>query len=222
MSPTLQLLRKDFLLLARSRALVTGVTFFALVLVVVASFSFRAIGVSEFQLRAVLPGVLWMTMLFVSTILLHELFLPERQQSALKGLLLARADGGVLYFTKLFVGLSFLLVVQTGIFIVAQLLFGLPLPVTAWIILALGAVGMTALGTLLAGVSTASRSREILFPILFFPLLLPQGGIGVELLRQALLGEAIDIFGFFPLFLFGSDVIFVALGYVLFEFVIRE
>lgn len=219
------LIQKEARLFLRSRQWAVGLLVFALVLVVLCSFAFRRVGYGQAELRDLTPGILWTIFLFCGIVALSSSFLPEEELDAITGLLLTPADPAAMFLAKLIANVSVVFAVETLVIVLHSLFFGIDLfPVLPELMLLvlLVSIGFASLGTLFAAVAVAVRGRELVLPLMLFPLSLPLLAGAVFLTRAVLLTGAIPYRDFWFLLVVGFDVISVALSYSLFEFVVRE
>lgn len=225
MKTLLSLLRKDLLTLRRAPQFVVGVLFFSLLLVVVASFSLRQIGYGPDEMLRMVPGTFWMIILFASILALNHSFAAERENDALQRLMMTSVDPALVFLSKWGVNVLLIWSVQFVVFLALGILFSLDLgPDILPLVLAscLGSVGFVALGTLFAGMAAATRGRELLLPIVLYPVSLPALAGGVGLVQGVLELHRLPTETFwFPLVV-GYDVIALVLGVVLFDAVVRE
>ena len=165
--------RKDLVVEARSRELIYTTVFFAMACVLVFAFSFVRDGRAPEDAAA---GILWVAIAFSGTLALGRAFERERQAETLRALLLAPIERAAVYLGKLvgllvlMAGLELLLVPVVG------LLFGAPLGRAPWFLAALlaaGTLGFAAVGTLLAAMLVRAHSRDVLLPILLYPIAVP-------------------------------------------------
>ena len=165
--------RKDLIVEARSRELAYTTVFFSMACVLVFAFSFVREGRAPEGIGA---GILWVAIAFSGTLALGRAFERERQAETLRALLLAPVERASLYLGKL-VGLVILMAAVEIILVpVIALLFGAPLghaPLLLAALLALGTIGFAAVGTLLAAMLVRAHSRDVLLPILLYPLAVP-------------------------------------------------
>jgi heme exporter protein CcmB len=169
-----QIAVKDFRVESRSRELVFTTLFFALTSVLVFAFSFV-------QVDGTVPvgaasGILWVTLAFAGTIALTRTFEREREHDTLRGLLLSPVPRTAVYLGKLFGVVLLLLAIQTLIVPLTGLFFQAPIARSAgWLILMLvtGALGFAAVGTLFAAMLVRARSRDVLLPLVLFPIVVP-------------------------------------------------
>lgn len=219
------LLKKDMQCLVRSPHVVVATFFFALVVVVVASFSFRRVGISGEELKAITPGVLWIVFLFTAVIGLNYSFVPERSRRALQAVLLSPVSSMAVYAAKVITNLLFLLLVQSFVLAAHGLLFGAELfPVYAelFFLSLLVSLGFVSLGTLLAAIAAMSQGKELVLPLLLFPLTIPLLAGAVFTSRVVLETGGIPWSSFWFVLIIVWDVIAVTLSVVLFDYAVRD
>jgi heme exporter protein B len=217
----LAVLWKDLLVEWRSRDRVAAMAVFALLVVVI--FQFAAPPGATPESRAHLPGLLWVAWVFSAVLGLNRAFALELENDAWSGLALAPADRGWIYLGKALAGLAVLLVVQAlsaGAFALAfDLPLGGVLPRFAAVAL-LGAIGVSAIGTLFAAVSARTRYREAMLPLLLLPLLVPVVLAAVRSTAAVLEQQPLPAG---PLrVLLVTDAVFLILSFVCFEYVLDE
>jgi heme exporter protein CcmB len=216
-------IRKDLLIEIRSREILYTTLFFAVACVLVFAFGFVRYGRAIEQAAA---GILWIAIAFSGTLALGRAFERERHNETLRALLLAPVDRPALYVGKL-LGLVLLLVaVETVVAPLVALMFQAPLFAHPWLMLSLllsGTVGFAAVGTLFAAMLVRARSRDVLLPILLYPITVPVIIAGVRG-TAALLQPEVDLpmarawlsmLGFF-------DVVFITLALWTFEPLMTE
>lgn len=212
---------KDLLVELRSRELIAGTAVFSFLVLLVFGFAFDLRGS---QAQAVVPGMLWVTVLFAAMLGMARTFQSELENSALDGLLASPVDRGALYLGKLASNLVFTLAVALLVLLAAGLMFNVvAVGAGSLVVLALGTVGIVAVSTVLAAATVRSRARELLLPLLAVPLLVPViiGGVEELALAFAVATEAAARPPW-PGLLAAFDIIFVAAGYLAFAFVIEE
>jgi heme exporter protein B len=166
-------LRKDVAIEAKSWELLTTTLFFALSCVVIFAFAFVKEGRAIEDAAA---GILWIAIAFSGTLALGRTFERERYGETLRALLLAPAPRAALYVGKLLgmlalLGLAELLLVPLVALLFQAPLFGSPLLLLA--LLTEGTLGFCAVGTLFAAMLVRARSRDVLLPILLYPIIIP-------------------------------------------------
>jgi heme exporter protein A len=211
---------KDLVGELRSRDVVPPVAVFALLVLVLFGLTLPPVAAVP---PLVAPTVLWVALVFGSTLGLARTLGAEVDSGGMTGLLLSPADRGALFVAKWLGGLIFGGVVAAVLLPLVAAWLGLPARSLAALagVLLLGLVGWVAAGTLLAAMAASTRTRELLLPVLLFPLVLP-------LLMPAVLASGQVIQGqppaawVQPLVLMAAyDVIFFVLGFLLFPVVVE-
>lgn len=211
---------KDVLGDFRRRATLTAMLFFAIAVLVVFQAAFDP---DRAEAQRLLPGLLWVTVLFTSLVGLERVFQAEEEDGCLEGLLLSPLPRGVLFLGKWWGNLALTLLVELLLLPTLLVLFN----VDAWTklpallgILVLGTLGLTALGVLLAALTRAARSRETLLALLLLPLVAPLLISGVQAVG-ALLEELPGLDAWLKL-LSIFDVVFLALAPWAFGWLVEE
>ena len=172
--------RKDLVIEARSRELAYTTLFFAVSVVLVFSFSFVVDGV---PLTDAAAGILWVAIAFSGTLALGRTFERERQADTLKALLLSPVERPAVYLGKLAGVLLLMLVVEAFVVPLVGLLFQAPLDRAPLLLIALlltGTLGFAAVGTLFAAMLIRAHSRDVLLPVLLYPITVPLVIAGVR------------------------------------------
>jgi heme exporter protein B len=206
----------------RSREMLSSMLLFALLIVVLFHFAFES---DREGMRRIAPGMLWMAFVFAGVLGLNRSFASEKDRGGLAGLLLAPVDRSAIYLGKMLSNLCFLGVVELVTFPVFSLLLDVPLlgvaPEIA-LVAFLGTVGYTAVGTLFAGMSANARMREVMLPMLLFPVEVPVLLGAIRATGEAITRGSLDgVRGWLNL-MGAFDILFIAAGLVLFEFVLEE
>jgi heme exporter protein B len=164
---------KDLRIELRSREIVYTMAFFAALLVVVFSFAFTR---ERALIPSVVPGIVWASVAFAGTVGLGRAFDREREGDTMRALLLAPASRLSVFFGKL-VAIALLVLAVTAIVVpVAALLFDAPLfdqPVPLLVVLVLGAIGFALVGSVFAAMLLRVRGRDVLLPVVLYPILVP-------------------------------------------------
>lgn len=173
MRPTAALLRKELRLEWRTREAVPAMALFSVTTFVVFHFGLQRDAVAG----ALAAGVLWVTLLFAAMLGANRLFVSDVEDGALEGVLLAPVDRTAVYLAKATAFLAFLAIVELVAVPAFYVLLLGPAALDAvpglLAVLALADVGIAVTGTLVAGLATQTRSRDLLGPLLGLPLLLP-------------------------------------------------
>jgi heme exporter protein CcmB len=215
--------RKDLLIEARSKEILFTTLFFAISCVLVFAFGFVREGRA---LDDVAAGILWIAIAFSGTLALGRAFERERQSETLRALMIAPIPRAALYLGKLLGVLLLLASVEAVIVPLVSLMFRAPLfghPLLTLGLLATGTIGFAAVGTLFAAMLVRARSRDVLLPVLLYPITIPVIIAGVRG-PAALLQAEVDL----PMarlwlsMLVFFDVVFVTLSLWTFEPVMTE
>jgi heme exporter protein B len=211
---------KDLAAEWRSRELLSAMLVFALLVIFLFNFALEL----DAQARAsVTSGVLWVTFIFAGTLGLNRSLAVEKDRGCLDGLLLAPVDRTAIYAGKALSNLIFMLLVAAIVLPVYSLLYNINLfrPGLLLVIL-LGSTGYAAVGTLLASMSIQARTRDILLPILLFPIALPLLVAAVKASSGFLQGQAWGELAHWLNLLAAYDVIFIAAAFMVFDFIVEE
>jgi len=176
--------RKDLVVEARSRELAYTTLFFALSCVLVFSFALVHGAESPGADRAtdaafhsqLAAGILWVSIAFSGTLALGRTFERERQSETLRALLLAPVEHAAVYLGKLVTLLVLMFGVDLVVLPVVGFLFDAPLGAAPGLLLgviAAGTLGFAAVGTLFAAMLVRAHSRDVLLPILLYPIAIP-------------------------------------------------
>jgi len=222
LSQSYLLLRKDLLLELRRRDSVLTMFFFGTLLLFVFHFSFD---VAPDKMADMAPALLWLAFLFTGTLGLAQLFQAERENHCLDALLLSPLDRGALFLAKSGFNLLLMILVELVVMPLFWVLFNL----TSWnllpqlfLVTLLGTVGFCVLGTIMSAITLRARARELLLPLVLFPLMIPVLLATIRcmetILRTGTFGDA----GPWLRLLFGFDVIFLTLGVLIFDWVIES
>ncbi len=214
------IVQKDLAAEFRSRELLSAMLVFSLLVILIFNF---ALELDIKTRQSVTAGVLWTTFAFAGTLGLNRSMAVEKDRGCMDGLLLAPVDRSAIYFGKAISNLAFMLIVEAIVLPVYSVLYNVNLFRFDLIgVILLGSVGYTAVGTLLAAMSVQTRTRDVLLPILLFPVVIPVLLSAVKasggLLSGAEMSEIMT-----PLnILIVYDVIFIAIAFMVFDYVVEE
>lgn len=221
MSQLLSALRKDLLLQWRTRTQLLAVfTFGASTLLL---FSF-AIGPNAEALRLHAAGFLWLSLLLSSTLTLAESFQSEMEDRALEGLLLLPADARALYYAKALLNFLQLLLLGFGLVPIMVVLYdaATPRPLELALVIALGAAGLSAPGTLYSAMTSQARAKQTLLPLLLFPLIVPVLLAAVKATSLLILGDPMGQLWSWAQLLLAFDLLHWSLCGLLFGRVVED
>ena len=213
---------KDFVTELKTRELLSAMFIFALLVILIFIFS---INLSIVKASEVGPGILWVAFLFAGTIGLNRSFMLEKENGCLMGLMLAPADRTAIYFGKLISNLIFLSIMELFILPLFMIFFNIDLlshlgPLL--IVVFLGTLGFCALGTLLSSLSSNLKTREIMLPILLYPLLIPIVIGAVRMTGQILDGvELFDMMKWIGLTA-SFDIIYIGVSIMTIDHILEE
>ena len=212
------ILWKDVRYELRSKQNWTGMGMFALLVLVVFNFTFD---LRVDNKTAVAPGALWVAFIFASMLGLSRTIAAEREQGSLDRLLLCPVDRKAIYLAKLVGNILFIGIVELIALPVFAALFNVPLFVGALLpIVFFGTVGIATVGTLVSVMAAATRARELLLPILVFPLVVP---VVISAVRatEALLVPIANQPPWLGLMI-AFDVIFLSVSMLMFQYIVEE
>ncbi|HZO72987.1 MAG TPA: heme exporter protein CcmB [Ktedonobacteraceae bacterium] len=212
------ILWKDIRYEIRSKQTWLGMGLFALLILVVFNFTFD---LRVDNKAAVAPGALWVAFIFASLLGLGRTITAEREHGSMDRLLLCPVDRKAIYLAKLLGNLLFIGVVEVVALPVFAALFNVPLLVGGLIpIVLLGTIGIAIVGTLFSAMAAATRARELLLPILVFPLIVP---IVISAVRasESLLAPSVNEPPWLSLMI-AFDIIFLSISMLTFQYVIEE
>ena len=216
------LLGKDLLIEWRTRARLNALVFFAFATLLLFSF---ALGPDTKLLERNAGGYLWLAILFASVLALGESFRVEQENACLDGLRLAPADARAIFLSKA-VGNALLLVALGALLVpVMVALYGVRLALAPWelgLVLVLGCMALSAPGTIYSAISSNARARDVLLPLLLFPLIVPALLAASKATTLVLQGDPMHQLNSWYGLLGGFNLIFWGLGFALFPRVIED
>jgi heme exporter protein B len=214
---------KDLAIEWRSREIAYTTLFFAVSCVLVFAFGFVREGRAVQDAAA---GILWIAIAFSGTLAIGRAFERERQNETLRALLVSPVDRPALYVGKLAGVLVLLAAVECVIVPLVAIMFGgsfFAEPLLMVGLLLLGSVGFTAVGTLFAAMLMRSRSRDVLLPILLYPITVPVIIAGVRGTAALLQPEpAVAMARLWGAMLLCFDLVFITLALWTFEAVMSD
>jgi len=216
---TWAVVRKDLAAEWRSRELLGAMLVFALLVILVFNFTLQL----DLPTRAAAtPGVLWVTFAFAGTLGLNRSWAVERERGAWEGLLLAPVDRSAIYLGKTLGSLIFMGILEALVLPIYSALYNINLfQPGLLIVVLLGSVSYISLGTLLAALAIQTRARDVLLPILLFPVVLPVLISAVNASSGFLAAAPMDQIWPWLNLLVACDIIFPTAGSLLFEYVVE-
>ena len=222
MKTIISIVRKDFISEFRSRDMFISMFTFSLIIIFVFNL---VLDLTSNIKNIVSPAVLWITFLFSGSIGLSRSYSLEKESEAIKGLLLAPVDRSLIYMGKFFSNLIFLLIIEIITIPIFIILFNYDFSIKIieiMLVIFLGTIGFSSVGTLFSAISLNTRLREVLLPILYFPIIIPVLLNAVRITRSLLSGESLSSNSSSLQVLIAFDIIFLSAGILLYEYVIEE
>ena len=214
---------KDLRIEGRRRDNVAAAAMYAIVCLLIFNFALDAPGTDAARL---VPGLIWVTITYGATVGFGRTFAQEHERGNLDALLAAPLDRSVLYAAKLLGNLALTAVLIVLTVALTTIFFTVAFaPLALLLSLALGTLGLAAAGTLLSALAAQTRAREVLLPVLLFPITVPALLAAVHSTAAALQGRmAWGGAGDAPWLhlLIAFDLIYVVLSWLVFEFALEE
>jgi ABC-type transport system involved in cytochrome c biogenesis, permease component len=183
-----------------------------------------ALGPDAQALRDAAAGTVWLAALFAGVLAFNRSYQVELDGGALEQLVLYPGSRRSIFAGKLLANFAFVALMLAIVVVVGIVLFQVRIP-PAWPtlvgILLLGAIGLVTLGTFYAAMASRSRAREVLLPLLLFPMLVPVLLAAMEATKALLGGNVMGDAGAWARLLAGFDVIFLLATFLAFESVIE-
>lgn len=217
---TFAVIAKDLAGELRSRELLSAMLVFALLVILIFNF---ALELDVKTRETVTAGVLWVTFAFAGSLGLNRSMAMEKDRGCMDGLLLAPVDRSAIYFGKMIGNLFFMLLVEAIVLPLYSILYNTNLFQIGFLgVVFLGSLGYVAVGTLLATMTVQTRTRDVLLPILLFPLAIPVLIASVKASMGYLQGLEMEAIRPWLNLLIVYDTIFIAVAFMVFDFVVEE
>ena len=216
----LAIISKDLVAEFRTKENLSAMLVFSLLVLVIFNFAFELQGVDITVLGS---GILWVAFTFSGILGLGRSFAAEKDKGSLEGVMLSPVDRGAVFLGKAVSNFLFITVMEA----VTLPLFALlnnagfnGFPLILYIVM--GTIGFAAMGTLLSAVASSTKMREVMLPILLFPVSIPLLMAVVKLTSSALQNRSFDDVSNWFSILLVYDVIFVVVAFWVFEYVVEE
>ncbi len=213
---------KDILSELRTKEMLSSMLIFCLLVIVIFRIAFEP---GSECLKEVIPGMLWVAFTFAGTLGLNHSMIAEQENGCMQGLLLCPIDYSAIYAGKLIGNILFILLSEIIILPLVAVLYNvslLPALGELIVIIGLSTIGFSAVGTLLSAMAVNTRTREVLLPILLFPVVVPVLIAAVKTTTHVLQGGAWEQIALWIKLLIGYDVIFLVVSFLVFEYVVGE
>ena len=216
------LVRKDLLLELRTKEIIIPMFAFGLAIILIFALSFNA---SQAINHTFSPGLLWIIILFISSLGLHRMFVLEKEFDAFALSLAAPIDRGLIFLSKVISGTILLLIAEVMIIPPFLIFLNLSIP-DNWIIMVLilfiGDLGIMSIGAIVSGLSMRAKLSEVLLPILFFPLVSPHIIACVKATNYWFKGIAFINWQFWIYLMISFVIIFFLIGFMIFDYITEE
>lgn len=213
---------KDILSELRTKEMIFSMLVFSLMVTVIFNFSFE-IGSAFIQEAA--PGMLWMTFIFASLLGMNRSFIYEVDKGCLQGLMLAPMNRNAIYISKFLVNFIFIGLVELIVLPIFSIFFDLNIIDSFFQLLAvifLSTFGIAVIGTLFSAISVNTKTREVMLPILHFPVSIPLIIGAVQSTAAIFHGQDWSVIWGWLKILVAFDAIFLIVALLTFEYVIEE
>lgn len=211
---------KDLLQEWRSKDMLTSMLAFAILSLFIFNY---AMELDPLQRAELATGVIWVVIMFSGTLGLNRSFLAEQEQGSFDALVMAVPDVAVIWLAK---QISNFLIMLILIFItlpVYSVLYNQNLLVPLFLmVLVLGAWGFSAAGTLISGMTVQTRMRDLLLPVLLFPVLMPVNMAVVKAGQGVISGADFSTYQVWISILIVYGIIMTTISLLVFDYVIRE
>jgi heme exporter protein B len=216
MRAALRIAAKDLRIELRTREITVSTGLFAVLVVVLTSISFY---VDDMVARRIAPGVLWIAIAFAGVLAIGRTWQRERENDAMRGLLLAPIPRPAIYAGKAAGTLAFMIAIEILVVPLVAVLFHVDLlPILPMLaaVLGLGTLGFVLTGTLFGAMTVRTRSRDLMLSVVLFPLVTPALLAGVVATREILGGGPIEETLAWLRILAAYDLVAGACGWLLF------
>jgi len=213
---------KDLLSELRTKEMILSMCLFSFLVLIIFSF---ALGTEVMNLKTIVPGILWVVFIFSGLMGLGRAFGAERDKGTLPGLLLCPLSPWGIYLAKVvgtFIFTAIMEILTLSIFIILFNLNLLPVLLPIGLIIFLGTLGFSAIGTLFSAMSAATKSRDTILSILVFPITVPMLIAAVKATETILAGKAVaEVYPSLKIVI-AFDLIYLLIAYLTFTFIIEE
>ncbi|PWH14315.1 MAG: cytochrome C biogenesis protein [Anaerolineae bacterium] len=211
---------KDLAAELRSRELLSAMLVFSILVLLIFYFALELDIKARMEITA---GALWVTFSFAGTLGLNRSMAIEKDRGCLDGLLMAPVDRSAIYFGKALSNLAFMLLIEAIILPLYSIMYNINLfhPGLLGVTL-LGSVGYIVVGTLLSAMSIQTRTRDVLLPILLFPVIIPVLVAAVKASSGFLNNADWSEISPWVNILLVYNIIFTAVSFMVFDFIVEE
>ncbi|MBW6517425.1 MAG: heme exporter protein CcmB [ANME-2 cluster archaeon] len=224
MKELLYLAWKDLLMEFRTKQMLNSMIIFSLLVIVIFSYSFTNV-LFSIEVSDIAPGILWIAFTFAGMLGLSRSFAGEKEDGCLDGLKLCPVDPSAIYLGKVTSNLIIMFMIEVIIVPLFMILFNftdIKSLTGLGIVILLGTLGFILVGTLFSALTVNMRTREILLPVILFPIIIPLIMSAVLATQKVLTsGNIMDAADELRLLLV-YDVVFFIAAQLMFEYVIED
>jgi len=213
---------KDFISEFRTKEMILFMCLFSFLILMIFNFAFGSSLTSD---RGMTAGILWVAFVFAGLTGLGRSFSMERDRGTLQGLILCPVSPWIIFLAKLigvFVFTTLMEIITLFIFSILYNTTVVPFLGPLGLVVFLGTLGFTAIGTIFSAISATTKARDVLLSILFFPISVPVIIASVKATEIILNGRPFQITLPWLKILVGFDLIFLLVSYLTFEFITEE
>jgi heme exporter protein B len=206
----------------RTKEIFSSMFIFSLLVLVIFNFSIDLLEVNPLDIA---QGVLWIAFTFSGILGLNRSFLFEKENDCIQGLMLTPVDRSVIYFGKMFGNLIFMLLMEAITVPVFVVLFNIGIYDKIFsliVVIFFGTLGFVTVGTLFSAMSVNIKAREVMLPILLFPIVVPIIIASVKSTGLILGGSPFSEIGSWLKLIVVFDVIYLVVSFLSFEYIIEE
>ncbi len=213
---------KDFTHELRSKEMLISMCVFSFLVIIIFNFAFPP-GVEDVD--RIIPGILWVAFIFSGLLGMGRSVGVEKDKGSLQGLLLCPVGRGTIYIGKMVGNFIFMSMMEAFTLVIFGVLFNvdlLPILGPLVLIIILGTVGFTVVGTIFSAMSANTRARDVMLSMLVFPIAVPLIIASIKATGKILDGKSLsEIYSWLKI-LVGFDLTFLLVSYLAFEFVVEE
>lgn len=213
---------KDIRAEIRTKEIFSSMFIFSLLVLVIFNFSIDLLEVNPLDIA---QGVLWIAFTFSGILGLNRSFLFEKENDCIQGLMLTPVDRSAIYLGKMLGNLVFMLIMEAITVPVFVVLFNIDIYdkiISLAIVIILGTLGFVTVGTLFSAMSVNIKAREVMLPILLFPIVVPLIIASVKSTGAILTGKPFDDIISWLKLIAVFDVVFLVVSFLSFEYIIEE
>ncbi len=213
---------KDFTHELRSKEMLISMCVFSFLVIIIFNFAFPP---GTRDVDRIIPGILWVAFIFSGLLGIGRSFGVEKDKGSLQGLLLCPVERGTIYVGKMVGNFIFMSMMEAFTLVIFTILFNVnlfPILIPLVLIIVLGTVGFTVVGTIFSAISANMRARDVMLSMLVFPIAVPLIIASIKAKGKILDGKSLsEIYSWLKI-LVAFDVTFLLVSYLTFHFVVEE